>query len=118
MISLFKRSKNGVVWIFPILLVLGLIFLIINGYHELQMMKRLAQKRGALILVNQELNRGNEEMYRKITRLKQDPIYLEEIARKEFGLVKPDEIIFFLDEGQKKEAPLNANGTQFTERRP
>lgn len=105
MIALFKRSKRGVLWIFPILLVLGLGFLISNGYHELQLMKQLAQKRGALILVNQELNRANEEMYRKIIRLKQDPIYLEEIARKEFGLVKPDEIIFFLDESPKKEAP-------------
>jgi cell division protein FtsB len=114
-IALFKRSKRSVFWIFPLLLVLSLIFLIINGYHELQLMNRLAQKRGTMILVNQELNRGNEEMYRKITRLKQDPIYLEEIARKEFGLVKPDEIIFFLDEGQKKEASLNDNGTQFTQ---
>jgi cell division protein FtsB len=116
-IALLKRSKQGVLLLFPILLVLALIFLIINGYSELQLMRRLAQKRGALILVNQELNRANEEMYRKITRLKQDPIYLEEIARKEFGLVKPDEIIFFLDEGQKKEASLNDIGTQFTQRR-
>ena len=117
MIALFKRSKRGVFWIFPILLVLGLAFLMITGYQELQLMKRLAQKRGALILVNQELNRVNEEMYRKITRLKQDPIYLEEIARKEFGLVKPDEIIFFIDEGQKKEAPQHDNGTQYIQHR-
>jgi cell division protein FtsB len=116
-IALFKRSKPGGFWILSTLIALGLIFLIINGYRELQLMKRLAQKRGTLILVNQELNRANEEMYRKVTRLKQDPIYLEEIARKEFGLVKPDEIIFFVDEGQKKEAPPNDNGTQFIQRR-
>jgi cell division protein FtsB len=42
-------------------------------------------------------------MYREINRLKQDPVYLEEIARKEFGLVKADEIIFFLDRELKKE---------------
>lgn len=76
-------------------------------------MKSLAQKRQTLIFFNKELNQKNEEMYREISRLKDDPIYLEEIARKEFGLVKPDEIIFFLDEGQTKEAPQNVTGNQF-----
>ena len=50
-------------------------------------------------------------MFREISRLKHDPIYLEEVARKEFGLVKPDEIIFFLDEGHSKEAPRNVTVT-------
>ncbi len=52
-------------------------------------------------------------MFREISRLKHDPIYLEEVARREFGLVKPDEIIFFLDEGHTKEAPRNVTGTHF-----
>lgn len=91
----------------------GLVFLIVNGRSEIQKMKNLAQKRQALIFFNKELNQKNEEMYREISRLKDDPIYLEEIARKEFGLVKPDEIIFFLDEGQTKEAPKNVTGNQF-----
>jgi cell division protein FtsB len=64
---------------------------------------RLAQKRDALIQSNQELNRTNQNIYREITRLKEDPLYLEEIARKEFGLVKAEEIIFFLDQEAEKE---------------
>jgi cell division protein FtsB len=112
-ISLFNLSKTWTSWVLPILLGLGLIILIFNGQHEFHKMKQLAQKREALILSNQDLNRKNEEIYREISRLKQDPIYLEEIARKEFGLVKPDEIIFFLDEGNKKEAPRNVNTGQF-----
>jgi cell division protein FtsB len=95
--------KSLILWAFPVLVTLGLIFLTTNGLHELKKMKQLAQKRETLIFYNQELNKKNEEIYRKINRLKRDPVYLEEIARKEFGLVKPDEIIFFLDEGQKDE---------------
>lgn len=109
----FNRSKSWGVWFLLILLGFGLIFLIFNGYHEIQKMKQLAQKRETLIHLNQDLNRRNEEMYREITRLQRDPGYLEEIARKEFGLVRPDEIIFFIDEGPKKEATRNATGIQF-----
>ena len=112
-ISFFDFSKGWTLWVFPILLGAGLIILVYSGHNEITKMKQLAQKREALILLNQELNRKNEEMYREISRLKQDPIYLEEIARKEFGLVKPDEIIFFLDEAQIKEAPRNVTASQY-----
>ena len=100
-------------WLFPVLILFGLIFLIFHGYLEVRKLNQLAQKREVLVHFNQELNHKNEEMYREISRLQHDPVYLEEIARKEFGLVKPDEIIFFLDDENKKEAPLNVPATQF-----
>jgi len=112
-IFFLNLSKNRVLWVLPILIGIGLCLLIAKGYQEIQIMKQLAQKREILILSNQELNRKNDEMYREISRLKQDPIYLEEVARKEFGLVKPDEIIFFLDEAKSKEAPRNVTASQF-----
>jgi cell division protein FtsB len=111
--SYFAFSSKRLLWIFPVLLGIGLITLVFKGHGEVRKMRDLAQKREALIVSNQELNRKNEEMYREISRLKQDPIYLEEIARKEFGLVKPDEIIFFLDEAKTKEAPRNVTAGKF-----
>jgi cell division protein FtsB len=115
--SILRRIPNGILWFLPVLLILGLVFLVSSGYRELQAMKQLAQKREGLIRYNQELNQKNEEMYRKITRLKQDPLYLEEVARSDFGLVKPDEIIFFIDQGSEKEAPHNVPGIQPTNTR-
>jgi cell division protein FtsB len=109
--ALFNRTPTWSFWFLPILLSLGLFFLTIKGYQEVGTIRQLAQKREALISSNQNLNWKNEEMYREISRLKHDRIYLEEIARREFGLVKPDEIIFFLDEGQTKEAPGHVSGT-------
>lgn len=97
------RSRNTSLWIFPILLAVGLLFLIFGGIREMHRFKELAQKRESLIVYNQQLNEKNAEMYREISRLKNDPLYLEEIARREFGLVKMDEIIFFIEDGPSKE---------------
>jgi cell division protein FtsB len=109
----FSRAKSWAFWFLPILLCTGLFFLIINGYQEIGKIRQLAQKRETLILDNQKFKWKNEEMFREISRLKHDPIYLEEIARREFGLVKPDEIVFFLDEGRTKEAQRNVTNTHF-----
>jgi cell division protein FtsB len=116
LISYFNFSRRNLLWVFPVLLGIGFLALLVKGQGEIRKMRDLAQKREVLIVSNQELNRKNEEMYREISRLKQDPIYLEEIARKEFGLVKPDEIIFFFDEAKTKEAPRNVTAGQFTHR--
>jgi cell division protein FtsB len=109
----FSRTKSWSFWFLPFLLSVGLFFLVIKGYQEIGKIRQLAQKRETLILDNQKTNWKNEEMFREISRLKHDPIYLEEIARREFGLVKPDEIVFFFDEGQNKEAQRNVTGNHF-----
>ena len=110
---MFKLTQRWSFWFLPILLCVALFFLTVKGYQEVGKIRLLAQKRETLILSNQKLNLKNEEMFREISRLKHDPVYLEEVARREFGLVKPDEIIFFLDEGHSKEAPRNVTGTHF-----
>lgn len=109
----FSRAKRWTFWFLPILLSLGLFFLIINGYQEIGKLRHLAQKRETLLHDNQKISWKNEEMFREISRLKHDPIYLEEVARREFGLVKPDEIVFFLDEGQAKETQRNVTNTHY-----
>ena len=103
--SLLKLPARWVFWLMLLVLVTGFFFLTIHGYQGMQQIQQLAQKREGLIRDNQELNKKNETLYREITRLKQDPLYLEEVARKEFGLVKPNEIIFFIDDEKKKEVP-------------
>jgi cell division protein FtsB len=108
---MFSRTKGLSFWFLPFLLGLGLFFLAIKGYQEIGKIQQLAQKRESLIYSNQQLNWKNEEMFREISRLKHDPAFLEEIARREFGLVKPDEIIFFIDDGHTKEGQRNVTGT-------
>ena len=116
-VSPLRLSHTWVYGLLLLILAAGLLFLSLQSYQGLQQIQSLAQKREGLIRDNQDLNRKNQSMYREINRLKQDPLYLEEVARKEFGLVRPDEIIFFLEEENKKEAPLHGKNTPVPHRR-
>ena len=115
--STIRPSSKWVFWLLLPLLAVGLFYLTLQSYQGLQQIQSLAKKREVLLRDNQDLNRKNQAMYREITRLKQDPLYMEEVARKEFGLVRPDEIIFFLEEENKKEAPLNGKNPAVPHRR-
>ncbi len=46
---------------------------------------------------NQRLKEENKNIRRELDRLKNDPAYREEVARKKFGLIKKNEIIFDLE---------------------
>jgi cell division protein FtsB len=116
-VSPLRLSPTWVYGLLLLILAAGLLYLSLQSYQGLQQIQSLAQKREGLIRDNQDLNRKNQSMYREINRLKQDPLYLEEVARKEFGLVRPDEIIFFLEEENKKEAPLHGKTTPAPHRR-
>ncbi len=61
-----------------------------NGYMEMQHLIKVKQK---LLLKKKTLNQTNINLYSKINRLKDDPAFIENIARKELGMVMPDEII-------------------------
>lgn len=51
---------------------------------------------------NQELSESNEKLRAEIDKLKNDPAFLEELARKEYGLIKKNEIIFQFTNKQKR----------------
>jgi cell division protein FtsB len=116
-VSALRLPPHYIFWFLLLLLAAGLLYLSLQSFQGLQQIQSLAKKREVLIRDNQDLNRKNQAMYREINRLKQDPLYLEEVARKEFGLVRPDEIIFFLEEENKKEAPLYGKNTPAPDRR-
>lgn len=75
------------------LLFITLFFLIVfggNGYMDLS---RLRQEHDAIAGINTNLEMEIHELYRTIERLKNDPDYIENIARQEFGMVGKDELI-------------------------
>ncbi len=41
-----------------------------------------------------ELQKRNQALYRNIQRLKDDPEYIEDIARTELGMVGKDELVY------------------------
>ena len=64
---------------------------------------RLKSESDRLTGIADALNKENQELYRNVERLKNDPEYIEEIARKGLGMVARDEVIYqFKGEEKKK----------------
>jgi len=53
----------------------------------------LKSERDRLLQENNRLQKENETLYRTIERLRNDPEYIESVARKELGMIKKDEVI-------------------------
>jgi cell division protein FtsB len=59
----------------------------LSDYFELK------SERDRLVIENIQLKEKNDELYRTIERLRNDPEYIESVARKELGMIKEDEVI-------------------------
>jgi cell division protein FtsB len=73
-----------------------------NGLSDLF---RLKSERDRLVQENRRLKRENLTLYRTIDRLKNDPEYIESIARKELGMIRKGEVIL------KPKQPKNTNAS-------
>lgn len=62
-----------------------------KGYMEL---RRLRADYDRLGQSNARLTQENLQVYRTIDRLKNDPLYVENVARRELGMIRADELIF------------------------
>ena len=87
-----KRKKRLLIVILLFLLILGLVsFLGERGIlHLLRLEKELIRIKES----NKKIEEENERLKEEVKRLKTDKRYIEEIARKELGMVKEGEIIY------------------------
>ena len=53
-------------------------------------------------MANEELRQENQVLKEEIDKIQNDPEYLEEVARKKFGLIKKNELIFNFRKKRKK----------------
>jgi len=70
------------------------LLVIVFGDNGLVELNRKRERRDRLVEVNQRLTEENYRLFRSIERLKEDPAYIESIARRELGMIAPDEMIF------------------------
>lgn len=90
--------------------ILSFFLLVIFGDDALLELNRIKKERNILIKKNEELVQENNSMYTEIERLKHDPEYIENVARRELGMIGKNEIIFKVDKksdsgsaGEKKQ---------------
>ena len=76
-----------------ILLLVTLLFFIIVSEHGLADLIFLKQEQRKLVEKSQRLTQENLSIAVEIDRLKHDPTYIENIARKELGMIAEDEVI-------------------------
>ena len=76
-----------------VLLLIGLFFFIIVSEQGFADLRFLRKERDRLAEENQRLTRENLSIGIEIDRLKNDPEYIENIARQELGMIGEDEII-------------------------
>jgi cell division protein FtsB len=70
------------------------LLVIIVGDNGLVELYRLRATHQALCSDNAGLSRENLQLYRTIDRLQNDPAYVENVARRELGMIRADEVIF------------------------
>lgn len=86
---------------FVIAALFSLLLFIIFGENGVVDLHMLETERDNLLKRNAELSQENLSLYREIERLRNDPKYVENVARQELGLIGKDEVIFKVKKEQK-----------------
>lgn len=86
-------KTQGILISIASLLLAALLFFIIISEHGLADLVLLRQERGKLVEKTEQLTWENHSISIEIDRLKNDPKYIENIARKELGMIGEDEVI-------------------------
>jgi len=96
------NSKKNIFLAFGIVALFCLLIFIIFGENGFADLKRLKTERNILLKKNEELIQKNLSSCREIERLKNDPEYVENVARKELGVIGRDEVVIKVKKGTKK----------------
>ena len=88
--------KQSIVISLAILALVTLLLAIIFGDRGLADLQLLKKKLDGLIQKNEKLEHENVSLYSEIDRLRHDPEFIEDVARKELGMIRKDEVIFKL----------------------
>ena len=107
-----KRTWLGRGW--PVLVVGGLVLLAVlySVFGEVGILGtlRLHGKEEQLIAENARLREENEKLRQEVEKLRSNPSYIEEIARRELGLMGKKEIVIPVDRNKEGGTPLPAGG--------
>jgi cell division protein FtsB len=96
---MFQRQK--IVFMIVGIALFGLMLVVVFGDHGWLELRHMRAEQARLIQDNERLNRENLRLYRNIDRIKKDPEFIENAARRELGMIRKDELIFKFRSGPK-----------------
>ncbi len=85
--------KKNIMLVLAIMTMLLMALFIVFGENGLTDLYKLKIKKDSLSEKNEKLKKENLSLYREIERLKNDPGYVEDVARKELGVIGKDEVV-------------------------
>ena len=85
--------KKNIMLVLAIMTMCLMLLFIVFGENGLTDLYKLKMEKDNLSKKNDELKKENISSYREIERLKNDPEYVEDVARKELGVIGKDEMI-------------------------
>lgn len=96
-----------------LLIISGYLVMIFIGDKGLRDLNAMKEELRTLKAENEVLQQENIEMHRKIQRLKEDPEFIENIAREKFKMIGKDEIVFKFREQrtEKNQMPPETKNT-------
>ncbi len=89
-----NNDLNPVVKFLVLLLLASLALWMLLSPHGLWQYGKISRKIEELQAENHRLEEENRQLLTEITRLRNDPQYIEEVARRKHGLLKKNELIF------------------------
>ena len=96
-----SRGLKTIIGITGVVL-LNLLLLIAMGDNGLIELSRLRDRQQTIVKQNETLAQENANLYRNISRLRHDLIYIENVARNELGMVGKNDLILILPGGASK----------------
>ena len=85
--------KKNIMLVLAIVSMFLMLLFIVFGENGLSDLSKIKKQKENLSRKNEEIKKENISFYREIERLKHDPKYVEDVARKELGVIGKDEVI-------------------------
>jgi cell division protein FtsB len=86
-------GRQGVLLSAAVFFLVFLLFFIVFSERGLADLNLMRKERNRLQSVNRQITQENLTLGVEIDRLKHDPAYIEDVARREFGMIGRDEIV-------------------------
>ncbi len=88
-------ARQSILLSMGILTIFCLLLLILFGDNGLVDLSRMRSERQGLEARSERIEAENREMYRRVVRLdREDPVYIEHVARRDLGMIAENEMIF------------------------
>jgi cell division protein FtsB len=96
-----RRERKLLPYIGISLFILLILWIVLAPNRGLLSLYRANQEMEKLQAQNRQLQEENRDLQEEITRLQKDPAYLEEKARKDYGMLKENEVLYIFKDKKK-----------------